>query len=126
MRLRIAGLIVAACLIVTACLIASAGARTDRGTSARTAQPFKLRVSQREGTIFVRIAPHGSNARWRAYLNGRDITASLGYVPPSGRSIVISASNGVRFGANKLVLRLRYPHGKREIARSFTVPRGRP
>ncbi|HEY2719562.1 MAG TPA: hypothetical protein VGI52_08025 [Solirubrobacteraceae bacterium] len=126
MRLRIAGLIVAACLIVTACVIASAGARTSRSTPARAAQPFQLRVNQRNGTITVRVAPHGSNARWRAYLNGRDITASLGYVPPSGRSIVISASNGARFGRNKLVLRLRYPHGKRRIARSFTVSRGRP
>ena len=126
MRLRIAGLIVAACLIVTACVIASAGARTRKSTSATTAQPFKLRVSQRNGTIFVRIAPHRTNARWRAYLNGRDITPALGYVPPSGRSIVISASNGVRFGANKLVLQLRYPHGKRKIARSFNVSRGRP
>jgi hypothetical protein len=123
-RLRIAGLIVAACLIVTACLIASAGARTS--TSARAAQPFKLRVSQRNGTIFARIAPRGSSARWRAYLNGRDITASFGYVPPSGRSVVLSASNGVRFGRNQLVLRLRYPRGKRKIARFFNVSRGRP
>lgn len=110
--MRIAGLIVLTCL--SAC------------ASAYAAKPFALRVGQRDGTIRVKIAPHGSSARWRAYLNGRDITASLGYVPPGGRSIVLGASSGVRFGRNKLVLRLRYPHGKRKLVRFFTVARRRP
>lgn len=110
--MRIAGLIVLTCL--SAC------------ASAYAAKPFALRVSQGGGTIRVKIAPHGSIARWRAYLNGRDITASLGYVPPVGRSIVLGASSGVRFGRNKLVLRLRYPHGKRKLVRFFSVARRRP
>lgn len=125
MRLRIAVPIVAACLLAGAGISAGAGVR-DRAGKRPHAPAFVLRLSQRSGAIRATIAPHASNARWRAYLNGRDITASLGYVPPSGRSVVLSATNGVRFGPNKLVLRLRYPRGKRKIVRSFVVTRGRP
>jgi hypothetical protein len=94
--------------------------------SAAALRPFAVKTAQRNGIILVRIAPGSASAYWQAYLNGRNVTAALGYVAPSGRSIVISPTNGVRFGRNRLVVRVRYPSGSRKIVRSFTVAARRP
>jgi hypothetical protein len=96
------------------------------GSAGAAVRPFTVRTAQRDGTILVRIAPGAASARWQAYLNGRNVTAALGYVAPGGRWIVVSPSNGVRFGRNRLVVRVRYPRGQRKLVRSFTVSRRRP
>ncbi len=101
-------------------VLALAGVANARGGS------FAVSVRQGAGAIRVLIVPGRADARWRAYLNGRDVTAALGYVAPGGRSIVISRTNGVRFGRNRLVVRVRYPSGQRTIVRAFSVSRRRP
>jgi hypothetical protein len=90
------------------------------------ARQFRLLTSLRGGVVRVLIAPNSSTAHWQAYLNGRDITDQLGYIAPAGRWVVISASNGVRFGKNKLVVVVRAPGPVRRIVRSFNVSRARP
>ncbi|HTA05071.1 MAG TPA: hypothetical protein VK774_01805 [Solirubrobacteraceae bacterium] len=90
-------------------------------------RPFVVKTSQRAGVISVRIVPGQSNLRWQAYLNGRNVTTALGYIAPRGRQIVISPTNGVRFGRNRFVVRVRYPSGRHKtIRRAFTVSRQRP
>ncbi len=101
------------------------GAFSSAG-AAQAAEPFAVRTSQSAGTIRVWIAPRAADAHWQAYLNGRDVTSALGYVAPSGRWIVIGAANGVRFGRNRLVVRVRYPSAQRRIVRVFTISRKRP
>lgn len=109
-----------------AVLIVAIGMLALAGSAGAAVRPFKVRTAQRDGMIIVRIVPGSASAHWQAYLNGRNITAALGYVAPGGRSIVISPTNGVRFGRNRLVVRVRYPRGSRRIARSFTVAARRP
>jgi hypothetical protein len=102
------------------------GALTLACSAQAAVRPFGVRTSQGASMIRVWIAPRAADARWQAFLNGRDVSAALGYVAPGGRWIVISRSNGVRFGRNRFVVRVRYPSGQRRIVRVFTVSRERP
>jgi hypothetical protein len=112
-------------VLIVVCMLALVGSALA-GSAQATVRPFAVKTAQRDGLVLVRIVPASASARWQAYLNGRNVTAALGYVAPRGRSIVISPTNGVRFGRNRLVVRVRYPRGQRKIVRSFTVSRRRP
>ncbi len=109
-----------------AMIITAVGLLALASSAPAAGRPFEVRTSQRAGMIRVQVLPNGANVRWQAYLNGRNVTSALGYVPPSGRWIVISATNGVRFGRNRLVIQARYPGRIRKIVRTFTVSRSRP
>ncbi|MGO9971976.1 MAG: hypothetical protein ACLP01_04030 [Solirubrobacteraceae bacterium] len=92
-------------------------------SAAAAANGFEVTVRQSGGTTEARIVPGSSQVQWTAYLNGRNVTAAFGYVPPSGSTTIIGASDGVRFGANRLVIDAQYPSGLVTITRSFTVSR---
>lgn len=93
------------------------------GAAAAVSSQISATVSQRSGTIQVRVVPGAGVLSWTASLNGRVITAAFGYVPPSGRTAIIGANDGVRFGANELVISAQYPSKVVTVKRSFTVGR---
>ncbi len=95
--------------------------------SASAARPsFGLATRQQHGVVQVHLAPGARPVKWRAYLNGHDVTPTFGYVAPRGRWITISPTDGLRFGRNRLVIKARYPAGARRFARAFTVSRTLP
>jgi hypothetical protein len=96
------------------------------GTASAASLSFRLGSRQQAGVVQVHLAPGAGHVKWRAYLNGHDVTPTFGYVAPRGRWITVSPTDGLRFGRNRLVIKARYPSGTRRFARAFTVSQSLP